>query len=413
MITGGRLTNWRQVAPVCLAVSGLFWSNSVWAADFSPTGGVDASAQAAASFTASELTKLSTNDDKRIQSNAAWPDQGSYDNNRYLEFVFSPSLPEGAGLDQVLVTHKYRRSGTLTAAKLVVMAGASVLGEWAVTTVGALNQDVVDTFDISHQVASPSQSNNLRVRFLAYRSTSSGQTKTSHDLVGLSIGYGAVTPSPTTQAPAATASAIPAATPSPIPSPVLTRLVLTANPAELMVGEVSAITVSGLDQFGELVKNSQARIELSAEGGALNAETVTLESGKQVIHLTGLAPGQAKVIATSGLVFPGQVVINFVEQTAPTAVALSNQSEPSETPDGTPAPTQTSLPTQTSRSTLRTSKTSASSTWLPLYPDIFSDTSQLALVGQANYASKRKRNTLLTIATVITMWIVNTRRFDS
>ena len=150
-----------------------------------PSSGGDTTLGAAV-FSASDLNKLSASDDVRVSSNTDWMSGSSYDEAGYLEFSFSPTIPDGATITSVSITNEFRRTGALTAAKLEVWNGTQFV-DFPVT-VGTINVDHTDTVDASSVVSTLSQVRGLRVRFLAYRDTQ-GSTKTSHDYVAVTIGY--------------------------------------------------------------------------------------------------------------------------------------------------------------------------------------------------------------------------------
>src|SRR5665213_1322899 len=147
--------------------------------DFSATGGSDASTGSARSFIASDIAKLATSDDSRIQSNGPWPNTGAYDENKYIEFAFTPNIPSDAMVTNVAITHEFRRSGTLAAAKLEVWDGAHFVDQ-ALTVGSNVNVDHTDTINVSSLINTPAQVNALKARFLAYR-RGSATTTTSHD----------------------------------------------------------------------------------------------------------------------------------------------------------------------------------------------------------------------------------------
>jgi len=65
-------------------------------------GSSDVSSGLSVPFTFNDILKLLTSDDNRIQSNGAWPDNGAYDEAKYIEFVFSPNIPSDAIINSVV-----------------------------------------------------------------------------------------------------------------------------------------------------------------------------------------------------------------------------------------------------------------------------------------------------------------------
>ncbi|MEK7128626.1 MAG: DUF5018 domain-containing protein, partial [Patescibacteria group bacterium] len=158
--------------------------------NYTVTSGTDATEEEPAEFKENDITKLSSSDDSRIQSNKdSWTIGENYDESKYLEFVFNADVPEDATIESVTLSHEFRRSGSLTAAKLKIWDGANFTGKDL--TVGTTNVDHTDTTEnLSSFIDTPEKVNNLKVRFLAYRDEGQGGgTKTSHDFIGLSITY--------------------------------------------------------------------------------------------------------------------------------------------------------------------------------------------------------------------------------
>ena len=202
--------------------------------NFVITSGTDSTTGSVTAFNLSEVSNLNLNDNNRVGSNSAWPviASGSYDENKYLEFVFSPNVPSNATISSVKITHKYNRSGFLADAKLEIWDGVGSSNSVSVTLEGASSHDVTDIVDASSYINTSEKTNGLKVRFLAYRN-SAGNTKTYHDFIGLEIVYtvpelpestSTPTPSPIpdnspTPTPNSTPTPTPSSSPSPTPTP--------------------------------------------------------------------------------------------------------------------------------------------------------------------------------------------------
>ena len=172
---------------VCSGI--LFFSSKVSASTsltLVPTGGVDNTSTTPATFTTTTLTKLSVSDDSRIQNNGDWSSTNAYNENQYLEFNFTPTLPDNAVINSITVTNEFRRTGTLIAAKLEVWDGTQFTDE--ALTVGSINVDHTDTVDVSSLLSTVEKVRAMKIRFLAYRDTT-GSTRTSHDFVGINLTY--------------------------------------------------------------------------------------------------------------------------------------------------------------------------------------------------------------------------------
>ena len=153
-----------------------FSSSKVYAAtitsDFVVIGGSDVSTGTPAVFTSvdpkSDIAKLDAVDNKRIQSNATtWSAGDNYEENKYIEFLFSPNIPTTATIQQVTISHKFRRSGSLGGAKLEVWDGTQFT-DMSLTT-GTENIDHTDTLDVTSFINTPEKVYALKARFLAYR----------------------------------------------------------------------------------------------------------------------------------------------------------------------------------------------------------------------------------------------------
>lgn len=159
------------------------------AANYTISSGLDNSDGLNDTFLPTEILRLGSSDDDRVQSNGNWP-IGNYDESKYIEFVFSPSVPSDAVIESVNLTHEYYESVKLTAAKLEVWNGSSFVDyplQLPVTS-GTANE-TSETINIFNTVNTANLVNGLRVRFLAYRATTASSIKTSHDLMNLNVTY--------------------------------------------------------------------------------------------------------------------------------------------------------------------------------------------------------------------------------
>ncbi|MFA7192121.1 MAG: hypothetical protein WC089_02375 [Candidatus Paceibacterota bacterium] len=154
--------------------------------DYSPSSGTDMSDGVGAPLSATDLSKISDSDDVRIQSNGSWPNAGSYDEGKYIEFVFNPNIATDATIEGVSISHEFRRSGALEEAKIEVWDGSSFV-DYGVT-VGVANTDHTDTVDLGSVIDTVDKVNNLKIRFMAYRAPTANTT-TSHDYIKLHLSY--------------------------------------------------------------------------------------------------------------------------------------------------------------------------------------------------------------------------------
>jgi pimeloyl-ACP methyl ester carboxylesterase len=179
------------VVAVTFIVNGFFISTANAESitkDYFVISGSDASGDTTSSFSDSEIQKLASVDGNRIQSNGtSWPRIGSYDESKYLEFVFSPDVPVGANIESVKIVNNFRRSGSLTEAKLEVWNGSSFVDQ-NISKGQNTTTDNNEEIDVTSYINTPELVNGLIVRFLAYRDDGAN-TKTSHDFIGVIVVY--------------------------------------------------------------------------------------------------------------------------------------------------------------------------------------------------------------------------------
>lgn len=157
-------------------------------ADYFVVSGTDNTATSSASFTVSDINNLASSNDDRVASDANWPITGAFNENKYLEFVFTPNIPVEAIIDSVEITHEFRREAALVGTKLEIWDGTAWTDQ-VLTIPPSSNTDFSQTLNILALADTPAKINSLKVRFLAFRSTPVGNNKTSHDFVKLSVTY--------------------------------------------------------------------------------------------------------------------------------------------------------------------------------------------------------------------------------
>ena len=343
---------------------------------FFTTSGVDGSDGTSAAFSSSDISKLSASDDSRIQSNGDWPDGGAYDESKYIEFDFSPNIPQHATISSVVITHEFRRSGSLAAAKLEVWNGTQFID--TPLTVGSINIDHTDVVDVSSLVTTVSQVNSLKIRFLAYRATP-GNTTTSHDVISVAVTYAVpytppqsfaqtishsvdtsfpiilsgtsssgnlLTYSVVSTSTKGTVSAVSAnqvtytplgtigddsfdfkvndGTSDSATSTVTIHLTpgipailnISANPTSLPVGSSTTLTVSSFDAFGnaELADNSTV-VNLFSTAGSVASTTLTLFAGNATTTATSNVGGIVTYTASSASLVSTTTSVTFLQPT--------------------------------------------------------------------------------------------------
>lgn len=148
-----------------------------------PVSGTDVSDGSPSALTAADIANLGASDGVRMQSDGNWPRfTSTYNEARYIEFVFSPNIPADASVQTVSITNVYRRTNTLTGAKLEIWDGTDWSHVQTLPVPSNTTTDATSTFDVSSYLNTPVKLNNLRVRFLAYNSGNQN-TRTQHDLI--------------------------------------------------------------------------------------------------------------------------------------------------------------------------------------------------------------------------------------
>lgn len=158
------------------------------------TSGVDQSSGIAEIFTEDDVEKLTSSDSvpgngiDRYRSDK-WPDENTYDEDRYIEYIFTPNIPADAVINEVKIHHEFQRSAALGGAKIEVWDGSNFV-EIVGITLGSSAVDHTDVLDATSVLNTANIINNTKIRFLAYRSTSTASgTTTGHDFVSLTVTY--------------------------------------------------------------------------------------------------------------------------------------------------------------------------------------------------------------------------------
>jgi hypothetical protein len=96
---------------------------------------------------------------------------------------------------------------------------------------------------------------------------------------------------------------------------VITHIVLTASPTSLAFDKTSVITITGKDQWENVVTNNNSTVVvLSADGGGSLADTIlTLSSGTKYTNLSKDSVGTVHVTASSDGLTPQSVTVTFTE----------------------------------------------------------------------------------------------------
>jgi len=115
--------------------------------------------------------------------------QGGYNETIYQEYVFSYALPdyENVTIDAVDITFNWLEK-KIKAAKLEVFETASSFQDYSMDVATTDNTEITFTPDASDFIDSPSDANNLKIRFLAERPNGGGITS-AVDFVQVSLDY--------------------------------------------------------------------------------------------------------------------------------------------------------------------------------------------------------------------------------
>ncbi|MEM5773105.1 MAG: hypothetical protein QXL86_02655 [Candidatus Aenigmatarchaeota archaeon] len=172
----------------------LFFSGSALAtiSSFYPTSGIDKSGYPQEpSYTLSyyDLTKLSASDNQRYGSRYIWnlPD---YNDNRYIEFVFSPNLPIGTLIHNANLYFEWQRSSSYVQAARIRVWDQSA-STWRIFSfsVPSVGYDKMEVIDLSPYINTLEDVNNFKLQFQARDSSCYNGGYTFHDLVELKLNY--------------------------------------------------------------------------------------------------------------------------------------------------------------------------------------------------------------------------------
>jgi len=182
--------------------------------NFAVVSGVDSSGSSNVDLTINDINKLKFADSNRFKR-IGWPMAGAFDENVYLEFVFSPNIVASATISSVTLVHNFRKSNSnaLNSAKFEIWDGSDFTHS-EIVTIPPSSVDATSSYDISSYINTPQKVNNLKIRFLAYRNPPDViESATSHDYLNLKVTY---TLPESTSTP--TSSPIPDNSPTPTPT---------------------------------------------------------------------------------------------------------------------------------------------------------------------------------------------------
>ncbi|KKR14992.1 MAG: hypothetical protein UT43_C0010G0002 [Parcubacteria group bacterium GW2011_GWC1_39_29] len=209
--------------------------------NFAVVSGVDSNGSSSVDLTISDINKLKFADSNRFKR-IGWPMTGAFDEDRYLEFVFSPNIIASATISSVTLVHNFRKSNSnaLNSAKFEIWDGSDFT-HTEIVTIPPSSTDATSSYDISSYINTPQKVNNLKIRFLTYRNPPDViESATSHDYLGLKVTY--TLPESTTPTPIPDSSPTPSLTPTPTPSSSPTPTPISTPDPD----DVSAITLTNV-----------------------------------------------------------------------------------------------------------------------------------------------------------------------
>ncbi len=154
-----------------------------------PSSGYDATSTGS-TLSSTSLGYLSSSNGTRYLSDATWPKSASsYDDAKYIEFVFSPDIPAGSTIEDVNILHEYSlgNSATIVAKLRLWDADTNSWTDQGLTSASGTT-DVTDTPNLYSTIDSVNAVNNFKARFQMYITTSTGRNS-RQDFVRLGIKY--------------------------------------------------------------------------------------------------------------------------------------------------------------------------------------------------------------------------------
>jgi hypothetical protein len=168
------------ISPV-LAMSGNFY----------PTSGTDTTSTFSYTLTPSDLTKLVSSDNIRYISKGVWANP-FYEDGKYIELVFSPSLPYNAStICGATLTFEWQRDQSWIQAARIFMWDQSS-SSWQTQDFSPMPDfgvDKTETVDMSSFINTKDDVNNFKLRFQAMGSSCINDVYSKHDLVKIDICY--------------------------------------------------------------------------------------------------------------------------------------------------------------------------------------------------------------------------------
>ncbi len=333
----------KKLTLLCIAtltVLALFAPNGVTqkvyasTSDFTPTSGIDTTSGSAVALTSSDITNLNSSNDVRQVSDGNWSMSGGYDSALYIEYVFSPALSAGQSVSSIIITHEFRRSAALDAAKLQVFeTDANTWHDEPLTLPSASNTDISQNINVSSYIDTVNDVNGIKIRFTAYRSTSVGSITTSHDFLRVQVAHTPASTSTSTSSPTSTSTPTQTRTPTlthtPTVSPTHTR---TSTPTRTLTSTHTSTTAPQVVLINEVVTDPQQDWNDSSGGDGVSFNATvgngSITDTDEWIELYNA--GSTAIDLTSGtgwvltITDSSTDTINFLSSTGTAVFVLSN-----------------------------------------------------------------------------------------
>jgi|GEM_PF-4262044 len=153
-----------------------------------PTAGTDTTS-GTHTLTSSDLGKLNASDDNRYRSRGSWTNC-NYDPNRYIDFNFTPGIPDDAIITDAVITFEWQIGSIwIYGGKIQIWEQDS--GTWHTYTLQlpSVGTDKTETIDVSSYINTSYDINNFKIKFQAHNGGCHNGGYTHHDLVELTVNY--------------------------------------------------------------------------------------------------------------------------------------------------------------------------------------------------------------------------------
>jgi len=155
---------------------------------FYPTSATDASSSPSYTLTVSDLAKLNASDNNRYQSKYMW-NLNDYVDSRYIEFRFSPNLPEHTTINNATLYFEWQRSSQyVQGARIKVWDQSSSSWQIFNFALPPVGSDKIEVISLPF-ISTLEDVNNFKIQFQARDSSCKNGGYSLHDLVELVLNY--------------------------------------------------------------------------------------------------------------------------------------------------------------------------------------------------------------------------------